>query len=691
MRQLFTLLAISPVLVVGQSLVSSSPQARTALLEDFTGIHCGYCPEGHAIAAALEEQHGPRIAVVNVHAGGFAVPGAGEPDFRTPAGTAIDAHFTISGYPAGVINRRLFGGLDDLGRGAWEGAVSEVLELPSPVNLGMSSAFDSGTNELTVTVELLYTQDSPSGTDYISVLVKENGITGPQTDYGPGGNQANYTHNHVLRAYVTDTWGEAVTTTTEGTSVVNTYTISVPETWNIANCEVVAFVSEDRSEVYQVREVPADGGTTLVVGELTASSPAFTAGVNGQASTFNSSLTNLLGASANYQVDLVNNSGPTSWNMQLQLNGTATANPSTLELSGAAEATIAVVVSPDAAPGIGQYTLTVTALEAPGAPVLEQEFNVISGITDLIVTHTGAEPWEALYVAGLQQANNTTFAATDKDKFMRFGEAGGLSGVLNLYMNISWTFPSLTNDEVAVLSAHLDGGGDMMIAGQDIGWDQSGATGSYGTAITQDFYTDYMHATYVADGSTANNVVNFFDDDAVFGSVANSNVANVFSNNTYPEEITPIAPAEAILHYGTNVNKIGGLRCNTGTYKVVYFGVGPEQMSVADVGRAMVRLSHDWFYGVVSVEEFDAYFDGVLGAAYPVPTADRVTIPLNGLEEAAMLEVFDISGRQVFQQRIAAGTPLVDLDVRAFGQGMYRYALTTEQGVSPARAFQVVR
>jgi hypothetical protein len=263
--------------------------------------------------------------------------------------------------------------------------------------------------------------------------------------------------------------------------------------------------------------------------------------------------------------------------------------------------------------------------------------------------------------------------------------------VLNLYMNISWTFPALTNDEVAVLIAHLDGGGDMMIAGQDIGWDQSGATGSYGTAVTQGFFANYMHATYVADGSTANNVVNFFDADAIFGGVPNSAVANVFNNNTYPEEITPIAPAVGILHYGTNVNKIGALRCNTGTYKVVYFGVGPEQMSVAAVGRSMIQLSHDWFYGVVSVEEFDAYFNGLLGAAYPVPAADRVTIPFNGLEEAAVLEVFDLSGRSVLKQRIAAGTPLVDLDVSGLGQGMYRYALATDKGMSPARAFQVVR
>ena len=243
MKQALLLLAALPAMAQGQSLVSTSNQNRTVLLEDFTGIHCGYCPEGHVIAAALEAQHGPHIAVVGVHAGPYAAPATGEPDFRTTDGTAIDSYFTIGGYPAGVISRHLFNGADDLGRGAWEGAVNEMLALPSPVNLGVASAFDAGTRELTVTVELLYTADSPAGEDFISVLLTENGIIGPQTDYGPSGNHTDYAHNHVLRTYITPTWGAAVGTTTQGPSVIRTYTFTVPEEWNAANCDVVAFVS----------------------------------------------------------------------------------------------------------------------------------------------------------------------------------------------------------------------------------------------------------------------------------------------------------------------------------------------------------------------------------------------------------------------------------------------------------------
>lgn len=691
MKNLVTPFLFLPLLAGAQSLVSDQPQQRTAFLEDFTGLHCGYCPEGHVIMETLEEQHGARFVTVGVHAGPFAAPSTGEPDFRTTAGTAIDAHFTIGGYPAGVINRHLFNGADDLGRGAWEGAVAEMLALPSPVNLGMQSSFDEGTRELTVTVELLYTAESPvPASDFISVLIKEDHITAPQTDYGPAGNHAAYDHKHVLRAYITDTWGDVVTTTTAGTSVLRTYTYTLPEAWNAANCKVVAFVSEDRSEVYQAREVNAIGGTTLVIGDLAINGPTFAAADGGASHVFATGLTNAMGAEATFLATLTVVNAPANWNAGLQLNGAPIADPATFPLAADATADLGVDVMPGNTAGVGTYRLSIASTNAPDAPVLEQEFNVISGVTDLVVTHTGAEPWEPIYLNGLSDAGNGAFAAASKDKFVRFGQEGALSSVYNLYLNVSWTFPALTDDEVAVLQAHMDAGGNLMIAGQDIGWDNSGVAGSYGTPATQSFFANYMHATYVADGSTANSSVNFFDTDPVFGALPNTTIANVFNNNTYPEEITPIAPAVGILHYTTNVNKIGGLRCDNGTYKVVYFGVGPEQMANAATGRAMISLSHDWFYGIVSVNELDAAFMG-LGNAFPVPADMQLTVPFAPSTAAMELVVLDATGRLVMQRQLPVGCDRAVLDVSGLGNGTYQLALRNAQGLGQARAFVVLR
>jgi hypothetical protein len=315
------------------------------------------------------------------------------------------------------------------------------------------------------------------------------------------------------------------------------------------------------------------------------------------------------------------------------------------------------------------------------APVLSKDFHVISGVTDLVVTNLGAEPHEVIYEDALIAAAQPNRAKCTIAQFRSFSEAGALGDVFNIYNNVSWTFPAFTDETVAALQAHLDGGGNLMIAGQDIGWDQSGASGSNGTAITQAFYQDYMHADYVADGSTANSQVNFIAGDAVFGTIPTSAINNVFGTNSYPEEITPIAPATAIMTYNTPT-KIGALRVETAGYKLTYFGVGPEQMSNDAVAEAMIRLSHDWFYGIVGVEEMDAEFTALLNGTYPVPADDDLIVPLAGITGSLTLELLDATGRVVVSRPTTTATSLVRLDVSALAAGGYTLRLLSNDRIA---------
>ncbi|MBL7984817.1 MAG: T9SS type A sorting domain-containing protein, partial [Flavobacteriales bacterium] len=334
----------------------------------------------------------------------------------------------------------------------------------------------------------------------------------------------------------------------------------------------------------------------------------------------------------------------------------------------------------------GKYTLTVASLLNPGAPMLVQEYHVISGVHDLVVSNPQAEAHEPLYMNGM--LTESAKALTNRADFIAFGEADALTGVYNLYLNISWTFPSYTDEVADVLSAFMDNGGNLMIAGQDIGWDQSGATGAYGTPVTQAFYTDYLLADFVDDGTSADSQVQFDDADAVFGAVANTTIIDAFGGFTYPDRITPIAPATAIMRY--NAVKIGGLRAQADTYKLVYFGIGPEQVASDVIGRLMVQLSHDWFYGIVSVEEFDAAMNN-LGQAYPSPANDVVNIPVGTVTGAATVEVYDATGRVVLAEAVTGNRSLLTLNVAALHNGVYNARLRDANGAGQATTFQVVR
>ena len=83
-----------------QNWVSTSPQNKKVVLEEFTGIKCSYCPDGHKRANELKAANEGNVFLVNIHSGGYATPGAGEPDMRTPEGDIIDKASGLNGYPA---------------------------------------------------------------------------------------------------------------------------------------------------------------------------------------------------------------------------------------------------------------------------------------------------------------------------------------------------------------------------------------------------------------------------------------------------------------------------------------------------------------------------------------------------------------------------------------------------------------
>jgi hypothetical protein len=246
----FAFIAISSY---GQTIVSTSPEDQKVILEEFTGIYCVFCPQGHAIAQAIQDNNPGEVFLINIHVGGFAVPSGGDPDFRTPFGTGIANQSGLIGYPAGTVNRRNFPGLEQgasgttaMSRGSWNNASNQVLAGASYVNVAVEADINVQTNELTVHVEGYYTADSPQGTNLLNVALLQNNTKGWQT----GGNLGDeYNHMHRLVHMVTGQWGISIPTTTANTFVDETFTYTIPAAYNgidveLADLEVVAYIAE---------------------------------------------------------------------------------------------------------------------------------------------------------------------------------------------------------------------------------------------------------------------------------------------------------------------------------------------------------------------------------------------------------------------------------------------------------------
>ena len=240
-----------------QTFVNTTPENKNVLLEEFTGISCGYCPDGHLIASQIHDANPNDVAIINIHAGGFANPQGPGTDFRTTEGTAIDAYWGVSGYPSGTVNR--VGG--DMGRSQWSGAATTVLGQSSPVNVAAQASVDMATNVLTVDVEVYYpfaTAPQTVSSNQINVAVVQNNIEGPQS--GMSGNPSNvlpngnYNHQHMLRYMMTGTWGEQIANITQGAFFSQTYTWTMPADINgvaldATNLGIIAFVTENNENV----------------------------------------------------------------------------------------------------------------------------------------------------------------------------------------------------------------------------------------------------------------------------------------------------------------------------------------------------------------------------------------------------------------------------------------------------------
>ncbi len=216
-----------------QTIVSTSPKNKVAVLEEFTGLKCVYCPDGHKRANDLKAQYGDQMILVNIHAGSFAVPAAGEPDFRTADGETIDDQAGVTGYPAGSVNRvnTPWAG----SRTNWAGEVATITAQSSPVNVGASANVDLNTGVLDVDVEVYYTANAADTTNKLFVYLLQDDLPGPQTGAAnfypeqilPNGD---YNHAHMLRMVLNDNGpsGEVINATTATSLYTKSYQITLP-------------------------------------------------------------------------------------------------------------------------------------------------------------------------------------------------------------------------------------------------------------------------------------------------------------------------------------------------------------------------------------------------------------------------------------------------------------------------------
>lgn len=254
-----SLLVCIQIPVQGQTIVSAQVENKRAVLEYIRGIYCVYCPEADQFAAELRATFGEAFIPINIYAGDYAYPV--DPyalDLRSDFGQNILELTGLVGYPAGMVNRRNFPGLEQgmegtfaINRDQWKEAVQAIIDEPSPVNIALEAQYDIDNRELEVLVEVYYTADVEASKQRLHIAVLQDSIRTLQAGSSLG---FNYFHPDVLRDMLTGAEGFLLGSRAAGDFVTQTFQFNLPLSHHGASIvasdvELVAFITENKENI----------------------------------------------------------------------------------------------------------------------------------------------------------------------------------------------------------------------------------------------------------------------------------------------------------------------------------------------------------------------------------------------------------------------------------------------------------
>lgn len=228
-------------------LVYTNEYKKNVLIEQFTTIACVNCPYGDAVLnkAVLGRDN---VAWVAHHVGYYT-------DELTVSESSSYMDFGINAAPMGMVDRTFLQvqsdqttpafslGYSDSNSGAKvvQAMMDYQCSFPAFVQVTPSCNYDEVTRQLAVSVNGecngIFQNIVPDSR--LTIFLTEDNVTAKRVQTGT---TDDYTHHHVLRSVLTDTFGDVVEWKENAFNV--TKTVILDESWKPADIKAVAFISK---------------------------------------------------------------------------------------------------------------------------------------------------------------------------------------------------------------------------------------------------------------------------------------------------------------------------------------------------------------------------------------------------------------------------------------------------------------
>lgn len=253
MKNILLVILACTIAVAGNA---GEPVRKKVLLEHFSTQTCVFCPEATELWKEVIAENEHVIWVIH-HTGN------GSDDFTISESEAYHWFYGGSLYaPASMLNRtdlRQYGASAS-GKGpvfypdkkvTLNYLIKKATEIDPVVSVHIKRTYDAKDRKAEITISGDVVGDLPDN-PRVTVYLTENGIVSWQ-QFPNSSIDEEYELNHVMRAVLTDKWGDAVSFADGAYSA--TYTFTIPEEWNADNMDIVAFVSNYDSGNYNNSKV----------------------------------------------------------------------------------------------------------------------------------------------------------------------------------------------------------------------------------------------------------------------------------------------------------------------------------------------------------------------------------------------------------------------------------------------------
>jgi hypothetical protein len=238
---------------------------KRVLVEEFTGVKCSNCPDGHIVLKTLQDKYKEKMIPISIHSYFLGSPYGEEQNLTNKFAQSIWNLLGGSEKPTAGVDRIANGATkSNFPRTDWDTKIAERLTTASNANILDTIFFDNLRQKYIYQAKVEFTQET-SEQVALAVALTQNKIVATQLKGIV--EIEDYDHEHVLRYMFTDIKGDALLFSNglskyeKGRTYIKQFEIDVTKIRDrdgngtldseelknvitLENCEVVAFISK---------------------------------------------------------------------------------------------------------------------------------------------------------------------------------------------------------------------------------------------------------------------------------------------------------------------------------------------------------------------------------------------------------------------------------------------------------------